>query len=175
MPTAHRDRRSRALALLDTLLAEADGTRTQRGTECLADFTSGSVGPVLGGYDEALAFCVPEFFAEGLDVRTSTRRVDGETREVRTQGTSFAFAAGAILYSHPAAYHDDWQTALRSVDACLQVVDAEPAGRDDGGTRNRGRVTFHLLRPTPNRDALVVAATRTMTQDEFVRILIEGA
>ena len=125
--------------------------------------------------------CVPACFNEALDIRLTERvdkkkRLESKDRKKRvwTQGSSFAFARGDTLYDTRNAYRM-WQEALESIGLCVQVKDASPAGAmESGGNRSCGSVTFVILTPDEGRTKIVERATRTVSQDEFVRLLIEG-
>ena len=140
--------------------------RERRSTELLRDPES----PGSAGW----AMYLPPCFNDALDIRRTTRIEDKVPVERWTQGSTFGFRAGDILYDTPEAYQD-WAAARPRLRACIQVRDATPVTpAQPGAPRNPGRVEFDLLRPGPNAPQPVPPLSLTLTQDEFVRGLITG-
>ena len=140
--------------------------RERRSTELLRDPES------PGSADWAMY--LPTCFNDALDIRRTTRIEDKVPVERWTQGSTFGFRAGDILYDTPEAYQD-WAAARPRLRACIQVRDATPVTpAQPGAPRNPGRVEFDLLRPGPNDPQPVPPLSLILTQDEFVRGLITG-
>lgn len=117
---------------------------------------------------------LPTCFNDALDIRRTTRIEDKVPVERWTQGSSFGFRAGDILYDTPEAYQD-WATARPRLRACIQVRDATPVTPAQPGVpRSPGRVEFDLLRTAPNDPQRLTQLSLALTQDEFVRGLITG-
>jgi hypothetical protein len=123
---------------------------------------------------------VPEVLNPALDI-AKTARIAGNGEEmVWTQGSRFTFSAGDILYDDPAAY-SMWGSALLKIKRAFRVemaIPAEPRHRPAKDQpvvpRTPGYVKFSELVPSNDRTRLDLARTLTMTQDEFVRVLIVG-
>ena len=115
---------------------------------------------------------VPLALNDALDIRLTA--VVGEPRPIWTQGANFSFAPGDTIYDTPLAYQV-WSEALQHIRTCLQVSQATSVQPPTGGTpRQPGAVTFSVMAPNEPRTALAHVRTSTVTQDEFVRILISG-
>lgn len=142
------------------------GRREERGTRLLRD-------PEAAGDHGWHAF-VPACFNDALDVRQSTRKQDGRAWVVWTQGGNFAFKTGDTLYDKPEAYRP-WGEALACLGFCVQVSEATDAAAAQGSVpRSPGRVAFDLLVPNEGRTGLVHRSSHVLTQDAFVRFLIDG-
>ena len=153
------------LRILEALTRDPS-KRERRSTDLLRDPES----PGAAGW----AIYLPACFNDALDIRRTTRIEDKVAVERWTQGSSFGFRAGDILYDTPEAYQD-WATAWPRLRACIQVRDATPVTpAQPGSPRNPGRVEFDLLRPSPNDPQEVPQLALTLTQDDFVRGLITG-
>jgi hypothetical protein len=115
---------------------------------------------------------VPDTFNDALDIRLT--EVVSEPRPIWTQGANFSFAPGDTIYDTPLAYQV-WSEALQHIRTCIQVSQATSVQPPTGGTpRQPGAVTFSVMAPNEPRTALAHVRTYTVTQDEFVRILITG-
>jgi hypothetical protein len=118
-------------------------------------------------------FHMPAFFHNALDLKLSDRKKGGRSYQAWTQGADFSFSIGDTLYDTPAAY-EPWETAIKKIRLCAQVVEAVPSSGTETGTRFEGRVKVDLLVPDAHRARLVKKATADLTQDEFVSLLIFG-
>jgi len=117
---------------------------------------------------------LPKCFNEALDIRQTTRKVDGKTVMVWTQGAGFAFKVGDTIYDSERGY-DGWEQALRHMRLCVQVRSATDATSPQlSVARTSGSVAFDILIPSPDGTRLVPSASYSVTQDEFVRFLISG-
>jgi hypothetical protein len=115
---------------------------------------------------------VPDTFNDALDIRLT--EVVSEPRPIWTQGANFSFATGDTIYDTPLAYQG-WSTALQHIRTCIQISHASPVQSPIGGAvRQPGAVTFSVMVPNKPRTALSYVRSYTVTQDEFVRILIAG-
>ncbi len=134
--------------------------------------------------------CVPSFFNDCLDIAKTYRRVktsrrikdkktgkmkdETEIRKVWTQGSRFAFHRGCSLYDTPKGYRR-WRDAITEIRYCVSIhsgVNAEPAMNEK--ERESGTVEFSILTPSAQAITLVEVGTYTLTQDEFVKFLING-
>ena len=117
---------------------------------------------------------VPTCFNDALDIRQTARKLDGKLATVWTQGAAFAFKAGDTIYDTALAY-EEWGQALRHIRLCVQVRNASDAtGSEPSLARDPGTVAFDLLAPSHDKTRMVHSASRTLTQNAFVRFLISG-
>lgn len=149
-------------------LIEEKPNREKRGIELLKPHDS-------DGSSEGWAFCVPPAFNDSLDIRLTSRIIDGKPENVWTQGSAFNFKAGEILYDTPEAY-GKWTTPLSAITCSIQIEFSSGAGLSDSGNqRSSGVVKFKVYKPDGTKEKLVPFGTDvTMTQDEFVKLLIVG-
>lgn len=115
---------------------------------------------------------VPRCFNDALDIRQTERKVDGKSSLVWTQGTTFSFKAGDVLYCSPAG-HETWAESMAVIKVCVQIKAASKATSGDG-QRNPGTVAFERFHPCPENKRLVCSDRHATTQDGFVRFLITG-
>lgn len=113
---------------------------------------------------------VPPWFNASLDTLQTPRVKDGRTGVVWTQGSSFSFQKGDVLYDKASGY-EQWSPGAFSL--CVQIRDARPVSIMNG-RRDPGVVIADFLRPLGGCAQLEKFATRTFTQDSFVRFLIAG-
>ena len=119
-------------------------------------------------------FCVPSSFRAALDINLTPRKVNGRTVMKWTQGSWFHFEEGDTLYDSRKAYLP-WD--LRNFHICLDIRRASPAQPPNGTdrtTRHPGVVIFDVLTPNEEATQLVNRRKTTMSQDEFVNLLIIG-
>ena len=131
-------------------------------------------------HTEGWHMCIPQCFNDALDIRKTDRVTEGEKTLQWTQGSTFSFEAGNVLYDTPKAY-ERWSEAMKHVNLCIQIKEASGAVPGDretdkksGAPRNPGLVKFDILVPDKSRTKLVKDKEEIMTQDEFVRFLIFG-
>lgn len=123
---------------------------------------------------EGWFMCVPPFFNDALDLKQTERVKKKEKILVWTQGSSFSFGIGDVLYDTPNA-NKVWSEAIKSLNLCVQVETASSAGPIEGEARRfAGSVTFRILTPNKDRSKLIERGKHTMSQDDFVRFLIAG-
>jgi ribosomal protein S11 len=112
---------------------------------------------------------VPTAFNDALDIKFESSGPNMGW----TQSGCFAFKQADTLYDTEKAYQK-WAEALKEIGMSLVITTASASGVGDGKTRYAGSVTFQVLLPTVNRTRLVEVFDWTMSQDAFVRFLIEG-
>lgn len=118
--------------------------------------------------------CVPPCFNDALDIKQTDRIVDKKKTLVWTQGSSFNFKEGDSIYDTPNAYNV-WSEALKFIGLCIKVRAGLSAGSSEGNaSRSAGLVAFTVLTPNQDRTGLVEREEHSMSQDEFVRLLICG-
>jgi len=124
--------------------------------------------------------CVPSCFNNALDIRLTTRKIDGKETRVWTQGSAFSFKPGDTLYDTSKAY-SEWGEALKHLSLCInvdQATDAIPAKRKgqqvEYTQRNSGSIRFSILITNNPKTALMKIDDFQMTQDDFVFFLIRG-
>lgn len=155
----------RSLNILDHLIRE-NPARENRSTDLLKD---PSVETAEGWF-----MCVPACFNNTLDIKLTKQVKDKKKSFVWTQGSSFSFKTGYIVYDTADAYKV-WSEALKSINLCVQIKtasDAIPSER--GSDRFPGSVTFCIMTPNRDRSKIVERGEHTMSQDGFVRFLIAG-
>ena len=154
-----------ATDILDTAI-QTKASRENRLTTLLKD-------PLLDGCDGWYMY-VPRCFNDALDIKLTERVVKGQKNRVWTQGSSFSFGVGDALYDTADAYKI-WREALTSIDLCVQVKEATSVSvAEDRQLRMPGSVTFAVFTPNVRRTQIVQRRSLTMSQDDFVRFLIEG-
>lgn len=175
-----RHDRSRSLAILESCLnleseQEKEAMRQNRLDELIADFTSTSESQSATlEYASGWHFCVPTSFRSALDIKLTQRVVDRKATMQWTQGSWFHFQAGDTLYDSAKAYLP-WDLANFRI--CLdvrQATSAIPPNGKDRPSRYPGSIIFDVLTPDAQRKKLVKRRETTMSQDAFVKLLIEG-
>lgn len=92
-----------------------------------------------------------------------------------TQGSGFAFREGYTIHDAPEALNLPWGDALRVLNTSIQITQASPAVPATGDkARDPGHVTFRIYKPNEDRTRMEAVEERSVTQDEFVRMLICG-
>lgn len=154
-----------AIALLDELLRSKE-IREKRSLKLLSDFREG----LTDGWYMSVRSC----FRDALDIRLDERVVDKQRTLVWTQGLRFSFKEGDIIYDTPLLY-DHWAEGLRVTRLGLQVTFAsEATPAQEGVPRLPGHVRYDLLLPNADRTKLQRESGGSCSQDEFVRMLIQG-
>jgi hypothetical protein len=115
---------------------------------------------------------VPICFNNALDIRRTVRV--GSPKPVWTQGANFSFAPGDTIYDTSDGYQT-WAAALRHIRYCFHVSGATAVSSPTTtAPRQPGTITFTVSAPNDSRTALSHIRTYTVTQDDFVRLLISG-
>ncbi len=155
-----------ALGLLQKLATQK--SRDKRNTECLKT-------PERSHEDKDEWFIyVPSCFNDCLDIERTDRVVRNKRKKVWTQGSRFAFHRGCTLYDTPRAY-DRWGDAANHIKFCISVrrgEAAEPSTKEK--ERKPGTVEFSVFSPSTRSACLKEIGTFELTQDEFIKFLIEG-
>ena len=112
---------------------------------------------------------VPAPFDSALDIKFEASGAN----EGWTQAGCFSFKKSDTLYDTPLAYKE-WGEALKVIKFCFVVTSALASGVGDENKRYPGSVTFQVYLPNANRSKLENAFDHTMSQDDFVKMLIEG-
>ena len=109
-----------------------------------------------------------------LDKKTCKMKDEKETKKVWTQGSRFAFHRGCTLYDTPKAYRK-WEDAINEIKYCVSILSATEAQPAMGEQeRIPGIVEFSIFSPSTQSQGLEKIGDFTLTQDEFIRFLIEG-
>jgi hypothetical protein len=117
---------------------------------------------------------VPTCFNAALDIQQTVRVIEKQETLQWTQGSTFSFSVGDIIYNTPKAY-EKWSEALKHIRFCIHVIDATPvAPASASAQRKPGRLAFDLLIPNEAGISLMRSSKHDMTQDEFIRLLIAG-
>jgi hypothetical protein len=127
-------------------------------------------------------FCVPPYFNDALDIRLMERQEVKNKQIIRrymawSQGSLFTFSEGNIIYDVPFGVSEPWSETMKKINVALQVRKASPAalvGEGDNVHRFGGNVQCSVSTPDENRERLIERGQVSMTQDELVRVLIEG-
>ncbi|MCE0483852.1 MAG: hypothetical protein LV479_06410 [Methylacidiphilales bacterium] len=107
--------------------------------------------------------------------RNSTQEIKKKETLQWTQGSTFSFSAGDIIYDTKKAY-EKWSNALKYIRYCFHITEAMPVTPANGlALRKPGKITFDLLIPNETRTNLLRSSRHDMNQDEFVRLLISGS
>ncbi len=143
----------------------------------------------VGGFTREWSFKLPEAFKEALDIKTTVRQINKVQHSVVTQGTSYSFKKGDVIYDSILAYTFEWGEALKLTKFMIQIDDAAPdsfqivndsivQSEKEGAFRlivNRpidGFVKFSLYRSTGS-SVKIVKKIET-NQKELVRFLQSG-
>lgn len=107
-----------------------------------------------------------------FDEKTQKMKPEKKTKKVWTQGSRFAFHRGCTLYNTPKAYRR-WDYALKEIRYCISIHYGESV-KMIKKKREPGNVKFAVLTPSPRTLSLEEIGTFELTQDDFVRFLIDG-
>ena len=117
-------------------------------------------------------------FNDALGIALTSKVTSDVKTDVWTQGSTFCFSAGDKLYDTPSAY-GPWEPS--KIKRCFSITLATPVAtgiRESGDGRIRprssGYVEFDILVPNATGCALEKIGQRSMSQDQFVRLLIGG-
>lgn len=117
-------------------------------------------------------------FNDALGIALTSKVTPEGKADVWTQGSTFTFSPGDKIYDSEAAY-GPW--APSKIKRCFSITLATPVAAGvresvDGRIRPRssGYVEFDVLAPNANGSALEKIGQRSMSQDDFVRLLIGG-
>lgn len=125
-------------------------------------------------FTEGWYICVPSCFYSALDIVKTERIQKGQKKSIWTQGSFFSFKEGDLLYDTPEAYRI-WSEALQHINLCIQVKDATPVTfSDQSGEKSSGSITLTVFKPNHDRRKIIEVGDITLTQDDFVKLLISG-
>lgn len=114
---------------------------------------------------------VPRRFNDALDIRETEKLGRGVAW---TQGSNFSFKPGDAIYDSEKGYCV-WSEALQHIKGSICVKSAIDASQANKGIpRNPGYVRFELFATHPDRTKVVSLGEYSLTQDEFVKLLITG-
>jgi hypothetical protein len=167
--------RNESLSLLDELTA-LQPEKNLRKTEFLRDPDA-----TIENYN--WAFIVPKCFNDALDIKKTLRIKDKIKQEIWTQGSTFFFNTGDILYSKKEAYIN-WYKAISEGLYAIQVTSGRTSipgkkGKKEGNKkeekdRDKGEVTFTVYQGCKKENILKKEGVYTTTQDDFIKILVNG-
>jgi len=160
------ENRDKALRLLQSLIKQKTNPsgRVTRSIELLFDYQTRD-------YSEGWYFSVPKALQSILDIKLTERTKDKITKIVWTQGSEFSFSEGHCLYDSHLNY-EQWSKDLNQFKVLLQVRNGSPA--IPGNDRDSGKVRFEVWKPNENNSGFEKLGEKKLTQDEFVKLLIEG-
>lgn len=159
--------------------------KVARGKEVTKNFTLPRQTTLLRPHDQFDAdwyFCVPPYFNDALDIRLIERVQVKDKKVVRrylewSQGSSFSFSEGDIVYDTPTIEGEPWREQIKRIGIALQVLKGSKAdliGEGDDARRFAGHVECVVLSPDESHERLEERGVVSMSQDDFVRILISG-
>ncbi len=126
------------------------------------------------GFARNWFMAVGEWLKEDLDIRYTSRIIDGKLTWVWTQGPCFSFSRPQIIYDISEVYlAKTWAEALHHLRFYLQIIDSAP-NRIEGTELIEGFVRFNLFLPDESRTKTELEGTYRLTQSEFVRFLKSG-
>jgi len=135
------------------------------------------------------SFYVPNCFNEELDIRQTIRtdpvkdangdivkKANGKPKTIQrlvwTQGNFFTFQKGDTIYDTSLAYQE-WGHALKHIKRMITIKYAQPVEFEEWqNKRSPGEVIFSLT--IFQNGELKESENKTLTQDEFVKYLIDG-
>ncbi len=131
---------------------------------------------------------LPPHFNTSLDLqyiwrqKTKNKEVVEKWREW-SQGSSFSFNEGAIIYDRDVTGLETWGDKLDAINFFLVIGPSRPVTLQPGSTssarndvrtdRDPGQINFKIYVPTKNHGS-VIDQEHTVTQDDFVRYAISG-
>jgi hypothetical protein len=119
--------------------------------------------------------CVPRCFNDALDIKKTTRVENREEKLVWTQGSTFTFKVGDIIYDNESAYSLPWQEAIHKIHLSIQVTEIRgDATAINKETEFSGRVVFQVLTPDVTTTRLENIGEGSLSNQEFVKFLISG-
>ncbi len=161
---------SKELALLEKLISAKTDKREKRSLNLLRSPT--------GDHPANWRLFLPRSFNSALDIaqteRVVTRCGTKQTVLQWTQGSTFAFGSGDIIYDTEEAYLP-WAEAINKFRWCVEVVRAAPSSpQQKDSPRYPGSVSIKISRPDGPNIGLVEVGRVETTQDDFVRFVIGG-
>lgn len=128
--------------------------------------------------DEDWFMYIDERFNAALDLAQTKRMSEAGATIAWTQGSNFSVTKGDIFYDNKDAY-GPWNP--KAVKRCFVVTQAAPVASGSKESpnspikpRHPGSVSFDILEPNKAKDNLVKTGHRSVSQDEFIGILIRG-
>ena len=160
----------KSIDILETLLRQDKGKKFKRHTELLADFSD--------GYAKDWYFCVPKFFYEALDIKFTERKEKNKTLKLWTQGSTFKFSNGDTIWNHAYPYCENFVSEIIRLKIGVQVQSSVPClPKTKDRSRNSGKVNFTIITESYDLNSKIIwkiAGNYTLSQDEFVELLIKG-
>jgi hypothetical protein len=161
-----------SIYILDKLITQEKTRKFQRLTELIADFSN--------GYAKDWFFCIPKFFYEALDIKYTERKEKGKTLKLWTQGSTFKFDTGDIIWNHAYPYCKNFVSEIIKPKIGILVQSSEPClpKTKDREQRYSGKVNFILFTERNDPDSKFIwkkiAGNYNGSQDDFVEFLIKG-
>lgn len=155
-----------SLSILESILANRSSKAT-RLTELLKNPEE--------DYSQDWYMCVPKCFNDALDIKKTTRILHKQEELVWTQGATFSFKVGDILYDTVLAYQLPWHQAIHHIRLAIQITTIKSAITTDYiDVESAGGVVFQLLTTDDSKMRLEKIDEYTLSQLDFVRFLIKG-
>ena len=155
--------RKRASNLLTSLIRRTP-KKTKRLTDLLIEFEDAK-------FSKGWYFCVPRAFRDSLDIKLTDRVIKKQKVKMWTQGTTFCFNVGEILYDTALGY-EGWSEALKHLKIMVQIKSASAAV--PGKERFSGQLKMEIWAPNKNKTGIDKLGEKDMSQDDFIRLLIAG-
>jgi hypothetical protein len=159
-----------SINILGKLLTYDKAKKFKRHIELLAYFSD--------GYASGWYFCVPKFFYEALDIKLTERKEKNKTLKKWTQGSTFKFSAGDIIWNHAYPYCENFVSEVIKPKIGVQVQSSEPClPKSKNRSRYSGKVNFSIITEVDDSDSKIIWKTSgyySLSQDDFVEFLITG-
>jgi hypothetical protein len=117
--------------------------------------------------------CIPKCFNDALDIKLTTRVENAVEKLMWTQGTSFSFKIGDVLYDTPEGYTHLWTEALQTIKMAVQIIQIENLVMSNQ-VISKSDIIFDIHVPNETKTGLIVKAQHRTSADNFVKFLIIG-
>ena len=123
--------------------------------------------------------CIPKCFNDALDIKKTTRvETDKITKQKQekltwTQGVSFSFKVGDVIYDIPEGYTLPWSEALQKINIAIQITQIADTTQSNQ-TASKSEIVFDILIPNDTKTVLEIKEQHKISPDNFVKFLIIG-
>ena len=117
--------------------------------------------------------CIPKCFNDALDIKRTARVVKKQEKLEWTQGASFSFKVGDIIYDVPEGYTLPWSEALQKIKTAIQITQMADTTQSNQ-TASKSEIVFDVFVPNKTKTGLEIKAQHRIPPDIFVKFLIIG-